>query len=164
MNSNAACEPKTPRRVGFGHRARCAVVIVGAAILCFALRLYEDFAATGRIEMATRVAEALPSTHGIYHATSLALDMPLVLLNSCAVALFLARFFSRTLWKYAFAVGALSEVAWVLLWRAFVWGRSPSEWGSHWALSQSLCFVFGLPFAACYIERVFKTWRQSQST
>jgi hypothetical protein len=152
MNSRIADRNKAPST---------ALAIMIAALVCFGLRIYEDYTTTGRIDIAARVAQARPHTHGIYQIASLVLDTPFALLNSVAAALILAAFVRRSLWQHAFAVGILSELAWVLLWRSMVWGRNLPDLSSQWAILSSVIFAASVPLAAYCVQRIMKSWSPS---
>jgi hypothetical protein len=138
--------------------ARVILVLMGGTLLYFALRVYNDFATTGTIQIATWIVESFPHARGVYPALSVLLDIPFVVVYSFTVALALAVFLERGLWKYALVIGVVSEVAWIVVWRSFIWGRSPSELTNNVPLLRSIVFAVGPPIAAYLVEKAFNAW------
>ncbi len=147
------------RELGTLKTAKAVTGVIVAAALYLALRVYDDFATTGTIEVGKWIAQVFPRAP--YQSVSMLLDMPFVLVNSAAVALVLPVFFRRRLWVYGLAAGVISEAAWILVWRAYIWGRSSSELTGDLSLRRSGMFVLALPLAASWTEGVFRAWVRS---
>lgn len=137
------------------------LVILFVSFFYLGLRVYFNFAATGTVNIVRWIAETLPhnmvQVYGLW--LFLLVDTPLIIINSLAVALALAIFFPKTLWKYGLGVGILSQIIWVMVFRVYILGESVSSFAIVVILEGLMC-VLGPCFAGYLIERIFSRWRK----
>jgi hypothetical protein len=141
------------------NHTRSIFVILFVSLFYLGLRVYFNFAATGTLNIVRWIAESLP--HHVSQVCGLWLfllvDTPLIIINSLAVALALAVFFQKGLWKYGLGVGILSQIIWVIVFRIYILGESMSSFATVVILEGLMC-VLGPCFAGCFIEWIFSRW------
>ena len=135
-----------------GATATDVIMVILTSLLYLGLRVYETFATTGTIEIEAWVRRSLPDGWSNHDLISVLLDLPFVVANSSIVVLVLLAVCRRRMWKRALAIGLLSEAAWVLLWRVYLWGRSFEDIATSLSLSQAVAFVGAPTLLAMWME------------
>ena len=160
INVTKHCDGVKPSGVRFRNSLLWIVIVVfGVAALYFGLRLYESFTNSGIARIAAEISDATshpPSRWIIFSIASVLLNVPFVVLNSFAVGLALSALRCRPLWKYAMAVGVLSEVPRVYL--SYIFSVAPTTG----ILVEDGMAVLGPIFAGYCIEWIFR--RKGQVT
>jgi hypothetical protein len=146
------------------NRVKSIFIIVSVSLFYLGLRVYFNFAATGTVSIVRWIAETL--SHNVVQALGLWLflivDTPLIIINSLAVALALAIFAPKALWKYGLAVGILSQIIWVIVFRIYILGEDMSSFAIVVILEGLMC-VLGPCFAGYFIEKIFFRWRKQMA-
>ena len=158
MNSTSKSRPKSRTPLFDQHRVIAVLVVSATTIFCLALRICEDSIDTARVTLLERIVRAFPKAH-LYYWASVAVDVPFALLNAVVVALIFAvscvimKFRSRVpLWRYGLAIGVVSELAWVALWRAFVCGADANYLLDRWSILDSIIYALAYPLVALCVE------------
>ena len=136
---------------------RIVLVVSGVAALYFGLTFYESYTTTAINHIAVKFAKCFqyPTNKWIvFSVATVLLISPYIVLNSFAVGLALSALRLWPLWKYALAVGVLSEVPWVCL--SYILSMPPTTG----IIVKHSMDVLGPVFAGYCIELVFHSWQK----
>ena len=142
-----------------GRHAITALMLGGVVVLCFGLRLYNNFATTGTLQIVSKIVERFPDQPKIYTVASMIADLPSILSSCVLISFVMSTFIRQGLWKYALATTAVSELIWIFLWGVHISGLGWSELTRSVLIIRSISYIVGISLAGFFMEAVFSGWR-----